>query len=250
MNNHGRPAMSHKFQAFDRMRVPIEARPFALQLHVVRAVRRNRELNAEASFRRALEDLKRGQHSQVLVEVGTLIRQAVAKELEGREVAAATRVLARLGSLDDGDGVCPQIEAFNRDFLNGNGIDALLWMLVIEAADLDLVAIDEYRGGADLQAAYGPRRTRADKRRGVQLQARLKALTSFDETAMTNAADQYVVYRHLDHGRFPDYMRRAELAGLPFSERSLRKWFKDFDKALGHSPPPRGRPPKKGRTHR
>ena len=250
MNNHGRPAISRKFQTFDRMRVPIEARPFALQLHVVQAVRRNRELNGEVPFRNALEDLKRGQHSQMLDEVGTLIRRIVAKELEGEEVGAATELVERLGALDDGNDVNPHIEAFNRDFLNDNGLDALLWMLVVEATDLDLVAIDEYRGGKDLQAAYGSRRTRALRGRGKELQVHLKTFASFDETAMTNAADQWVVYRHLDHGRFPDYMRRAELNGLPSSERNLRRWFNDFDRALGYSPPPRGRPPKKGRTHR
>lgn len=249
MNNHGRPAISRSFQAFDRMRAPIEVRPFALRLHTVQAVRRNRELEGETSFRDALEDLKQGQLAQILDEVGTLLKRIVAKELEGGEIVALTEVLARLGTLDDGDGLYPHIEAFNRDFLNGSGLDALLLVLVVEAADLDLIAIDQFRGGTDLQAAYGPRRTRADKRRGAELQAQLKVLFSFDETAMTNAADQYVVYRHLDHGHFPGHMRCAELAGLPLSERSLRKWFKDFDSALGHPPPPRGRPPKGGRTN-
>ena len=250
MNNYGRPSRPRRFQVFDRMRVPTELRPFALRVHAVRAVRRNQEINGESCFRDALEDLNRGQNFQILDEVATLIKQTVAKELEGRELAAAAGVLARLGTLDDGDGAYPHIEAFNRDFLNDSGLDALLWMLVVEATDLDLEAIDEYRGGKDLQAAYGLRRTRALKRRGKELQGHLKTFASFDETAMTNAADQWVVYRHLDQGRFPDYTRRAELNGLPSSERNLRRWFNDFDRALGYSPPPRGRPPKKGRTHR
>ena len=236
MNDHGRPEIPRRFQVFDRMRVPTELRPFALRVHAVQAVRCNQEIKGESCFRAALADLDRGQNFQIFDEVATLMKQIVAKELEGKELAAATGLLAKLGTLDDGDEAYPHIEAFNRAFLNDNGLDALLWMLVVQATDLDLVAIDEYRGGKDLQAAYGSRRTRALRRRGKELQARLKTFASFDETAITNAADQWVVYRHLDHGRFPDYTRRAELNGLPSSERNLRRWFNDFDRALGLFP--------------
>ena len=158
------------------------------------------------------------------------------------ELDAADRTLSGADRLDKDDGSYTNIAEFNKRFLNGNGLHALVAVLVTDAANLDLAAIDTFRGGESLTAAYGPRRTRRHKTTGTRIQNRLKKLPTIDEPALREAADRYVVYRFLDGGSLPDYKRREELAGNPRSDRHLRKWFRRFDESLGYPPPPRGRP--------
>ena len=122
------------------------------------------------------------------------------------------------------------------------GISALLTLLAIDAAGLDLAAIDVLRRGEALSAAYGPRKTRRDKNLGKQMQSWLKDLKSADEPATTEAADRYVEYRYLDHGNLPNYKKRKEFEGDTPSERYYREWFRDFNKALGFWQPGPGRP--------
>lgn len=248
MSKYVRPQMASRIQIYDRMRVPIEAKPFGLRFQVIQAVRRSPAIaNGSSAYQNALEDLIHGENSQLFDEVNFLMITVLSENLKGKELEAVDEVMRKTCSAEFVDNDYKHVERFNQEFLNGNGLDALAWALLIDAAQLNLAAIDRFRGGPDLQAAYGPRRTQSLKRRGTHIQSRLKRFASFDEPAMIEAADRYVVYRHLDQGVLPDYKRREELAGLPSSDRYLRQWFSDFDRALAYPPFPRGRPPSKSR---
>ena len=230
-------------QVYQRMRVPDIMLEATRQTHVVNAIRRNREIDKDDLYGRALRDITHGDNSAVFADVSKLIEGVVSGRLKGDKSDAAVRTLVGLHRLDRGDDAYPNIFEFNRRFLNDRGLFALLTILVLDAANLDLDAIDTFRGGEALGAAYGPRRTQQQKRLGPELQALLKQFAVLDEPATMEAADRYVEYRFLDHGSLPDYKRRKELEGDPRSDRHLRKWFGKFDKALGYPPPVPGRPP-------
>lgn len=236
-----------RLQVLPRMRVPPNLLKHTLQTHVINAIRRNREVDKDDLYGRALADLTGGENSAVLDDFSELVERAVSGKLKGHETAAAERTFSGLPRLSAQDDAYPNIFEFNRRFLNGRGSLALLTLLTLEAAKLDLGAVDTFRAGDALDSAYGPRRTRRQKELGTELQALLKQLAVVDEPAMMEAADRYIDYRFLDHGSLTDYKRRKELEGDPRSDRHLRDWFKKFDRALGFPPSPSGRPRKKRR---
>ena len=121
---------------------------------------------------------------------------------------------------------------------------ALLPALTLEALQLDPVAVDAFRGGEAVTAAYGKRKTRRQKTLGKDLQQTLKQFPALDVPAVEEAADCYVEYRFLHHGKFPNYLRRKEQEGTARHAGYYREWFKKYDEALGYPPTPPGRPPK------
>ena len=233
---------NRSLQARPRMRVPHLFLPPAYQVNVVKAIRRNNEIDGDDLYGHALEDLVQGENSAVFAELSALIKGVVSRQLNGSEKDAAERFLSGVNRLNDNEDAYPNISRFNKRFLNDRGLPALVTVLVVDAVNLDLPAIDTFRGGETLAAAYGPRRTRRQRILGKRLQAQLKRYPVVDEPAMKEAADRYVEYRFLDQGNLADYKRRSELAGNPRSDRYLRNWFKKFDESFGYPPPPRGRP--------
>ena len=231
------------FQQRHRMRIPKIMLEITCRMHVVEAIRRNREIDEDDLYGRALADLTQRNNLAVFTDLSELITGVTSGRLKGPEIDAAARVIG-VGRLEHDDDAYASITEFNNRFLNGRGLVALLNILITrDAAKLDPYAIDKFRGGETLLAAYGPRRTRPQKRLGVRLQTILKPFPTVDEPATMEAADRYVEYRFLDHGSLPGYKRRRELEGDSPSDRYLRKWFGKFDRALGYRPPPRGRPP-------
>ena len=236
MNRHV-PPDRRQMQVYPRMRAPIEAKPFALQGYVIQAIRHSPEISSgDSAYQNALKDLLKASVTELIGDFGNWANGLVSGELQGRELEIAIQILDKGYGTVNLDEEYPDIAKFNREFLNGNGQLALIYSLIIDAADVDLVAMDKYRGGASLEAVYGPRRTQAAKREGKRIRGLLKRLASFDEPAMMAAADEYVVYRHVCQGQLPIYKRREELAGRSLSSRR-RKWFRDFDNALGYSSP-------------
>lgn len=236
------------FQVRPRMRVPEEMLDHTYRFYTVDAVRRHPEIDQENLYEKALQELVQDETADVLADLSTSIEALLSGGLKGKELETSRRILDRASRLDSSDDAYPSIAEFNRRYLNENGIIALLTLLIFDAADLDPVAIDTYRGGETLLAAYGPRKTQQHKRTGTALQAMLKQFPSVDESATREAADRYVEYRFLDGGSLPDYIIRTELAGDPRGNTYLRGWFKKFDQALGFPPPRRGRRPHDGRS--
>ena len=91
MKEHDSPS-TIRLQVYDRMRAPIEARPFALRFHVVRAVRRKVK-DGEKVYQNALEEIKHSSNAQLIHRFGIFMRQLVAGELKGNELDAARAVL-------------------------------------------------------------------------------------------------------------------------------------------------------------
>ena len=232
-------------QAYNRMRIPIEARPFALRYQVVQAIRRSQMIDGESAYQDALKHFTQGDLPELYDGLHDFLERLTSRELEGKEIEAACPVVEKAARLGNEDFEFSNVDKFNRDFLNGNGLDALRFALLVDAAELDLKKIDEYRGGSALQAAYGPRRTQAAKRAGPKIQAILKEMDLFDEYAMSDAADHYIVYRHVHRGNFTEYKIQAQLTGQSFSEHHRRESFNELDRALGYAAPERGRPPSK-----
>ncbi len=249
MNEQNAPR-TPRIQPYDRMRAPIEALPFALRYQVVQAVRRTRirhgleESDGESAYQDALKDFRQGELSALYDNVNDFFERFTSGGLEGKEIETGCAVIEKALTLGSDALQFPSIDKFNREFLNDNGLDALLFALLVDAARLNLKKIDEHRGGWRLQAAYRRRRTQAAKREGKRIQELLKQWASFDEPAMMAAAERYVVYRHVYRGNFNRYRVHAELEGS-FSDRHLREWFHDFDNALGYPAPKRGRPSKR-----
>ena len=190
------------------MRVPDIMLPPTHQIHVVNAIRRNREIDKDDLYGRALGDITHGDNSAVFADASELIEGVVSGNLKGNGREAAERMLFGLHCLDHDDDVYSNIFEFNRRFLNDRGLFALLTILVLDAAKLDLPTIDTFRGAEALGAAYGPRQTQQQKRLGRELQAQLKQFAAVDEPATMEAADRYVEFRFLDHGSLPDYKKR------------------------------------------
>ena len=236
----------HRFQAYNRMRIPPMLLPHVRQVHIIGAIRHSREVDDDDLYGKALSDLTHGDNETVLNEVAALMEGVVTEKLKGREVDAALQTYSSLYRIDQDDSAYPNIILFNQRFLNGKGLTALVTVLICDAAELDVAAIDLFKGGANLEAAYGARNTRRSRRAGKEFQTLLKNFTAVDEDATREAAGRYIEYRFLDHGNFSDYLRRAELAGNPRSERHLRQRFREFDDALGFPRPTRGRPKERG----
>ncbi len=235
-------------QVRSRMRVPEEMLDHTYRFYIVDAIRRHPKIDLENLYEKALKELVQDETADVLADLSTSIEALLSGALKGKELATACRLLDRASSLNSSDHDYPSIAEFNRRYLNDNGLIPLLTVLIFDAAELDPVAIDTYRGGETLLAAYGPRKSRQHKRTGTALQAMLKQFPSVDESATREAADRYVEYRFLDGGSLPAYIRRIELAGDPRGNTYLREWFRKFDQSLGFPPPRRGRPPHDGRS--
>ena len=231
-----------RFQARPRMRVPPDLLQHTYQIHVIEAICRNPEIDENDLYCRALKDITHGDNSAIFADVSELIEREVAGKLIGNKLDAAKRVFSGLRRLNADVDAYQNIFEFNRRFLNDRGIFALSTMLIRDAARLDLVAIDTFRGGETIAAAYGPRRTQRHKKLGRDLQQRLKQFAALDEPATAEAADRYVEYRFLDHGNFPGYKKGKEFEGDIPSDKYLRGWFRKFDKALGYPSPSPGRP--------
>ena len=237
-----RGAASRSFQAYSRMRIPHILLPHVHQIYVINAIRDNKQVDPDDLYARAIGDFVRGKNGEAFAELGGLIERSVTGKIVGSEVDSVILTLFALQKLDLRDEDFPNVQLFNHKFLNDRGIVALVTVLTFDAAQLDAAAMDRFRGGENLTAAYGPRRTRQHKETGKSVQELLKQFASVDEPAYREAAQRYVEYRFRDLGNFQRYLARAELSGNPRSERHLRDWFRRFDDALGYSRPARGRP--------
>ena len=234
--------LQSSFQARPRMRVPNILLPVLHQIHVIRAITRHHEIDKEDLYGQALAGLKHGNNAKAFSDFGEFVHRVTQGTLLDDKGDAPVRKLLSIDLRDVEEHTCSNIREFNHRYLNNKGISALLTLLAIDAAGLDLAAIDVLRGGEALSAAYGPRKTRRQKNLGKQMQSWLKDLKSADEPATMEAADRYVEYRYLDHGNLPNYKKRKELEGDTPSERYYREWFRDFNKALGFWQPSPGRP--------
>ena len=65
--------IQRRFQARPRLRVPQILHTPAYQVHVVDAIRRNREIDRTDMYNATLRDLTHGSNSSVFAEVSTLI---------------------------------------------------------------------------------------------------------------------------------------------------------------------------------
>ena len=231
------------FQARSRMRVADSMLPFLHQIHVIRAITRHPEIDMEGLYSQALADFTNGDNAEAFSALGEFVHKVTSGTLLDDKSDAPVRTLLSMYLCDVDEHTCSNIREFNRRYLNDKGISAVLTLLAFDAAGLDLEAIDVLRGGEALSAAYGPRKTRRDKKLGKEMRGWLKDLKSADEPATMEAADRYVEYRYLDHGNLPYYKKRKDLEGDPHrGERYYREWFRDFNKALGFRQSAPGRP--------
>ena len=233
---------ANAFQAHARMRVPHEMLPHLYQVYVINAIRDNKRIDHENLYERALADVVHGENGVVFAELSNFLERLSTGKLRGIEIGSALLTLASLHRVDQNDDAYPNVKLFDHRFLNDRGGNALVTVLIFDAAEIDAVTIDRFRGGDNLKAAYGPRKTRQDKELGTLLQRFLKQFASVDEPAIRAAAEHYVEYRYHHHGKFQDYLRQTELSGNAPSESYLRKWFRRFDKAFKFPRARRGRP--------
>ena len=143
---HRPTSQQRSFQARPRMRVPPIMLEATHQIHVVSAIRRNREIDKDDLYSRALRDITHGDNSAVFADVSKLIEGVVSGKLKGNSRDATERTLVGLHRLDRDDDAYPNIFEFNRRFLNDRGFFALLTILILDAAKLDLVTIDNLQG--------------------------------------------------------------------------------------------------------
>ena len=241
--------LQSSFQARPRMRVPNILLPSLHQIHVIRAISRHPEVDKEDLYGQVLAGLKHGNNAKAFSDFSEYVHRVTQGTLLDDKGDAPVRKSLSIDLRDVDEHTCSKIREFNHTFLNDKGMSALLNLLTFDAADLDLPAIDIFRGGEALDATYGPRRSRRDKTQDKQMQSLLKHLKSVDEPATMEAADHYVEYRYLDNGSLPDYKKRKELGGDTRDERYYRDWFSIFDKALKFPRPGPGRPSNKSDHH-
>ena len=241
----GNTDQNEQFQSHPRMRVPSEMHPSAHLSHVIKAIRRNPKVDKNGLYLKALKGITGGRNREGFSRVTKFIDRAMAtpKSMQRMLKRNSDTPLLTMpwGGIDED--TTKNINEFNHKFLNDKGMGVLLTALTLNALQLDPVAIDAVRGGEADTAAYGKRKTRRQRTLGKDLQQHLKQFPALDEPAVEEAADCYVEYRFLHHGNFPKYVRRKEQEGTARHEGYYREWFKKFDEALGHPPPPRGRPP-------
>ena len=179
---HRKKDRDRRFQARRRMRVPSYMIQSTHQLYLVEAIRRNPAIDTDGLYFQALSDTNIGNNKAVFADVSEFVDRVVSGKLKRNRQAAAVKMLLGLHPLNRAVNAYFNIAEFNRRFLNDKGLFALLTILVLDAMNLDLVAIDTFRGEEGLNAAYGPRETRQQKRSGRELQERLKKFAPLDRT--------------------------------------------------------------------
>ncbi len=235
-----------------RMRVDGVLVPSLYQIHVIRAIRRHQDIDKQALYGQALGDLTLGSNAQAFSSLHEFVELVTSGKLPDAKGDSPVRTLLSIEIRDLKEDTCSHIRDFNNGFLNNNGLSSLLTNLAFDAANLNPVDIDLYRGGEALRAAYGPRMTRRDKELGKELQSWLKGFKSVDENATMEAADHFVEYRYLCGGIFLDFLDfngSKYLEGDPHDEKYYRTWFKDFNRAFGFQQPGLGRPSNNTKQH-
>ena len=164
-------APNGQFQLSHRMRVPNEMLRPMYRFHVIQAIRRNPEVDEDGIYWRALGDITSGRNREAFDRVLKAIEQVKAGAT-GKRNRNILLIDSRWLDLDEDARV--NINEFNRRFLNDIGEGALLMALTLDAIPLDPVAIDTFRGGDAVNAAYGERQTQQQKRLGIELQQQLK----------------------------------------------------------------------------
>ena len=159
------------FQARYRMRVVDIMLPSLHQIHVIRAITRHLEIDKEGLYGQALADFTHGDNEEAFSALGEFVHKVTSGTLLDDKSDAPVRTLLSMDLHDVEEHTCSNIREFNRRYLNDKGISAVLTLLAFDAAGLDPVAIDVLRGGEALSAAYGPRKTRRDKKLGKEMQS-------------------------------------------------------------------------------
>ena len=242
----GSTDQNEQLQLHPRMRVPADMLPSAYLAHVIRAICRNSKVDKDGLYRKALAGITGGRNRDGFARVTKLIDRAISAPKSMRKKLrrnSDSPLLTMPWGVIDED-TTKNINEFDRRFLNGKGGGVLVAVLTMDVLDLDTVAIDAFRGGEAVRAAYGERNTQRQKKLGKDLQQILKQFAALDEPAVMEAADSYVEYRFLHRGKFPNYLKRKEQEGTARHPGYYREWFKKFDEALGYPPTPPGRPPK------
>ena len=231
------------FQARPRMRVPDHLVQFMHQVHVIKAICRHPEIDKEDLYGQALAGLKHGNNAKAFSALREVVYKVTSGTLLDDKRDAQGQPLFEIGLGNFDEDTSSKVCEFNHKYLNDKGDFALLTLLTFDAGDLDLAAIDIFRGGEALSAAYGPRRTRRDKRLSKEIQSLVRDLKSSDEPATMKAAYYYVEYRHLHGANFLYYKTRKQLKGDTDIYSYYREWFQKFDKAFEFprpDPGPRG----------
>lgn len=236
-------------QAYPRIRVPEFLVQFLRQIHVIRAICRHPEIDRDDLYGEALAGLRDGDNAKAFSAVNEFVHEFVQKVTPGALLDGKDEEPKRgwidivLCEVDEQ--TASRICDFNHKFLNDKGDSALITLLTFDAGHLDPAAIDIFRGGDALRAAYGSRRTRRDKRLGKEIQSQIKRFSSVDDPATMEAADRYAEYHYLCNGSLSTYKMRKELEGDTHDDRYYGDWFPKFDRAFGFPRTGPGRPSSK-----
>ncbi len=224
-----------------RMRVHDNIYQAALQLHVIDAIRRSCRVDEEGLFDVCVEEV---QSDGVIAGEFRLLVKLIDMTIDDKQPEKAAVILkANLRRIKEHwrrEDTCHSLELFDDRYLNGSGVLALGAAITYELLDLDPAEVDEAVMGETLKAAYGRRKTQEHKRKGKELQKKLKQLLSLHEPAIRGAADRYVRFQYLFDGELERFMTSEELETEDEdelrSERYYRGWFGKFNRAYGFEP--------------
>ena len=76
-------------QAYSRMRVPDIMRPSGILIHLIRAIRRNFEIDGERYYQAALQDVRRQRNLSVFANTASLINGTISGKLVGEKLSRA-----------------------------------------------------------------------------------------------------------------------------------------------------------------
>ena len=99
----------------------------------------------------------------------------------------------------------PSAQSFNRKWLNENGLEAIAIAVGFEALGITPQELDKAGGGEAKAAAQGCRNARNRRRWGPVIMETLKTFTSMEDSPWRHAANRYLVFRFVCHGRWDLY---------------------------------------------
>ena len=240
---HGMPRLrperlGRPLQWRERMWVPKRDRPVALKLHVVEAIRRSEDFDHEDLYGKILREVVNVPRASAALEhIAPMVAKVVSGEERGLDFSAIEEAYVKVANCVTVElERVPSAQSFNRKWLNENGLEAIAIAVGFEALGITPQELDKAGGGEAKAAAQGCRNARNRRRWGPVIMETLKTFTSMEDSPWRHAANRYLVFRFLCHGRWDLYEPYMVSNKRDPGSSDMQKKFNELNQVLAFPP--------------